>query len=577
MALPLDVLLLLGLQLLLTLPAAPLSFRCDRGTIIPFSNRSSAASACDGVAGEECAYRCDAGYLAVGRHVCQNYSTMGQAVIDQSFFGGRCDRLCGPANGSQCPNELLVPVRLNASDSAGPCLVTSCVSKGTAFDRLARGNYEVWRRGRHNRTGMYTDHVNPLLGHDKQEFAMASADSAGPGLAMECVAAALGYITLEEAAQRVLLTLRSFAGQTPGFRDPRNEGGWLPTFMNADTGACLVADPQIGCEFSTDSTAFNAVGVLFAKTFFELRAPSTNMTRHISSLAEQLYEAVHWEELFCSDPSMTYGPGTITTEGPWIPWLYNSSSGCRDSFGPAPDGLYYYSEMHWLVWLVHERVCGAGRPRCDATNPIEQLWRTWEGRADAPNYYYAGRALLTLWPSYVLQLPYYLVGAFNSDPRFTTLFAQQWQAEWAYFNSSSLYAGDHGRYGTGAGPTAEWCAGIGYKADLISNDTSSQTCRMYSPYSVAGYLPAAPEVITEHLLELLATGEAVLPVEGTEYFVLWRKSLLDPGWSPIPTPGASGAGYGITLVDFAAELFGLSTLWLGADFYKQNTNHWPTK
>jgi hypothetical protein len=36
--------------------------------------------------------------------------------------------------------------------------------------------------------------------------------------------------------------------------------------------------------------------------------------------------------------------------------------------------------------------------------------------------------LLTLWPSYVVQLPYYLVHAFNADSRFQRLLSQQWQA-----------------------------------------------------------------------------------------------------------------------------------------------------
>ena len=90
-------------------------------------------------------------------------------------------------------------------------------------------------------------------------------------------------------------------------------------------------------------------------------------------------------------------------------------------------------------------------------------------------------------------------------------------------------------------------------------------------------------------LQLLAAGEAVLPVSGgganddddddddddALLFVLWRKSLLDPSWSPVPLPGAFDPGYGITLVDFASELFGLSTLWLGAEFYVNNTDHWP--
>ena len=78
--------------------------------------------------------------------------------------------------------------------------------------------------------------------------------------------------------------------------------------------------------------------------------------------------------------------------------------------------------------------------------------------------------------------------------------------------------------------------------------------------AIAGYLPAAPEVIKPQLLQLLAAGESVYPVPNTscaEHKVLWRKSMLHPGWSQ---------GYGLTMVDFSSELFGLSTLWLGSDF-----------
>ena len=235
--------------------------------------------------------------------------------------------------------------------------------------------------------------------------------------------------------------------------------------MTPDSGECLIGDPKIGCEFSTDSTAFNTVGVLFAKTFFERTAPNAAATAQISALATQHFEAVKWEELFCSAAVGLNGAGTVTSKGPWIPWLYNATTGCKDSFGPAADGLYIFSEMHWLVWLAHEGVCGGNR--CPAAHPIEQLWRAWEGRADAPEFRYAGEQLLTLWPSYVVQLPYYLVHPFNSDTRFTDLFAAQWRSEWAYYNSSSLNAGEQGRYGSGAGPTAVWCAGTGYKADLI--------------------------------------------------------------------------------------------------------------
>lgn len=196
------------------------------------------------------------------------------------------------------------------------------------------------------------------------------------------------------------------------------------------------------------------------------------------------------------------------------------------------------------------------------------MWAAWQGRRNHLWYYYGGQGLLTTWPSFLLQLPFYLVHAFNSDPVYTDLFQRQWQAEWDYYKSDVMHAGEDGRYGVGAGPTIQWCAGTTYSADMIANvsDGSQQHCRMYSPYAVAGYLPASPTVIQGHLLALLSSGEAVYPLVDSDLFVLWRKSLLDPSWSQ--------PDWGITLVDFASSFYGLSTIWLGADFFKRNTNYW---
>ena len=91
-----------------------------------------------------------------------------------------------------------------------------------------------------------------------------------------------------------------------------------------------------------------------------------------------------------------------------------------------------------------------------------------------------------------MQLPYYLVHAFNADTRFTDLFAKQWRAEWAFYNSSLLNAGEQGRYGAGAGPTAAWCAGVGYKADLISSVPNAQTCRALGPGVLVGVGEPSP-------------------------------------------------------------------------------------
>jgi hypothetical protein len=117
--------------------------------------------------------------------------------------------------------------------------------------RMVCRSYRRAHARRTNSRDSDIDHVDPLLPYEQQTWTIASADSAGPGLAMECVAAALGYQSLEGAASRVLLTLQSFAGLTPDFHDPRNLGGWLPTFMDPASGKCLVS-PGSSCQFSTD-------------------------------------------------------------------------------------------------------------------------------------------------------------------------------------------------------------------------------------------------------------------------------------------------------------------------------------
>eukprot|EP00937_MAST-01D_sp_MAST-1D-sp2_P004630 g4630.t1 len=557
--------------------ATPAGFTCTP-SLIANSSRASPAAACTGEEGDECAFECDAGFIPVGRHVCQDYSTMGALVINQSFFGGRCDALCNKLL-SSCDGGN-VPVRFRASAGA-PCLTTLCLAPDDALRRLARGAYEVFARGRNEHTGVYMDHVDPSHqgGDDQPMPRYASSDSTGVGLAAEAVAAALGFVDAPVARRRVVLTLRSMVGRTPGFRVPRNApAGFLPTFFDAENGSAYgPASPTGGPNvFSTDSTAFFTVGMLFARRYLvegSDPARADPASTELAALADALLAGVSLDRPFCGALVGLEPEAAASATGTAVPWLFNATSGCSDSFGPAADGMYDFSEMFWYAWLARERPSSVLPGGAAAS---EALFRAWAARAAAPNYAYAGRALLTLWPSYVVQLPYYLVHPFNSDPsgRFQALLRAQWQAEWAFANST-LHAGEGGRYGQGAGPTAAWCSGTTYKADLIDDTPGAATCRMYSPYAVAGYLPAAPGVIRPQLLQLLAAGEAVLPLApapapapaAKQTYVLWRKSLLDRSWS---------LGYGITLVDFAAELYGLSTLWLGSAFFANNTNHWPS-
>merc|ERR1711957_177829 len=133
------------------------------------------------------------------------------------------------------------------------------------------------------------------------------------------------------------------------------------------------------------------------------------------------------------------------------------------------------------------------------------------------------------------------------------------------------YAGEQGLYGIGAGFTDKWCSAKngGYEADMLVLDSDpskgAQGCQIYSPYAVAGYLPAASDTIKAHLLALLAAGESIFPMRGgSGDYIMLRKSLLEPGWNQ---------NTHVSMVDFASELFGLSTLWLGKEFWQKYTNH----
>lgn len=114
----------------------------------------------------------------------------------------------------------------------------------------------------------------------------------------------------------------------------------------------------------------------------------------------------------------------------------------------------------------------------------------------------------------------------------------------------------------------------GYEADMLVDTGSrqdvpgAQGCRLFSPYAVAGYLPANPNLVASHLLELLAAGEAVpcrygcLNASGSDYFML-RGSMLEPQWN---------INNGVSMVDFASELFGLASYFL-PDFFQKCTKH----
>ena len=336
---------------------------CASSTIA-HSDRSTPATACVGGVGAECAFTCDAGFLRVGRHVCQSYRILdrhdapstGLLVLNRTFFGGRCDRLCSPKLQQCRPGE--AAVRHNSSDSDGPCLATVCEpSADAALRRLARGNYEVWRRARNPATGVYAGSVN-LEAPASERQAPAISDVTGIGLTMETVALSMGWINRTEAQRRVEQTLAALAGDLPGFAIPRNKDGFLPTFFDQNTGKISMMGSDT---FALMSSGLNAVGVLFAARFFERTDPGSAATARISALARRLVvDMVRWDTILCgpgeggmaetcTDPTCGFVGGTNATG---IPTLVNRNGSLCNRLpnwneAPMPDGFYQYNEEHY--------------------------------------------------------------------------------------------------------------------------------------------------------------------------------------------------------------------------------------
>lgn len=502
--------------------------------------------------GAECTYSCKNGYISVGRHVLQLYETQDRVVVNNEYFGGNCYPLC---DGSQQCSSGRVPLRWNDTGSNGWCMETLCFTEDDALKTIARGHYEVWRMVRNPRTGMYIGSIDPNNPSSIQ-WSNGDLQSTGLGLQMESIAHALGFITLGELQERILQTLHALTGKVNGFSISRKYGGWLPREFDSNTGLSNEEGASIfhgGSHFS---------GLLFARTYSLNIDPSSSQTAEIVRLTDQHVKSVNWTHLLCKQqPGKTHH---VSDEGTGIPGLIKPNGACLDVLYPQADGYYDFTEDMPVVWLIYSKACGAAtQGKCPHT-AIQNMWDSWQGRRLHPNRNYVGRQLLSSRAAYVTQLPQYLTYSFNSDTQYQLLFNNAWKADRDLYKSPVYYQGKH-IYGLGSGSTSRWCAGSGESVGKYTLSPEKGKCRMWSPASIAGYLPTAPAPITEHLLQVLADGVAVtrLPrdIGNGNLFYLSRKSLLQPSFA-----------YSATMVDLAGCLWGLSTRWLGLEFYTQNSD-----
>jgi hypothetical protein len=83
-------------------------------------------------------------------------------------------------------------------------------------------------------------------------------------------------------------------------------------------------------------------------------------------------------------------------------------------------GCCRYSELHYTVDLAFHQACAGVTADACANKPIARMWRAWQQRRHAPNHNYtAGDGtvypLLSMWPSYIVHLPYFSTASFNGE------------------------------------------------------------------------------------------------------------------------------------------------------------------
>jgi hypothetical protein len=150
--------------------------------------------------------------------------------------------------------------------------------------------------------------TNPDNGlvHDRYPTpTFSSVAAVGFGLTIYPIGVERGYITRDQAVERVLTTLRFFwnAPQGPESRGTAGYRGFFYHFLDLETG--MRFDERV--ELSTIDTALLIAGALFCRMYFDRDEPRE---QEIRELADSLYRRVEWD--WMQDP-----PGAICAG--WFP------------------------------------------------------------------------------------------------------------------------------------------------------------------------------------------------------------------------------------------------------------------
>ena len=180
---------------------------------------------------------------------------------------------------------------------------------------------------------------NGLIKDSSRIGASSSVATVGFGLTALCIGEYRGWITRNDAYERVLRILRTFMNEIP------HEHGFFYHFLDMRTGK-----RAWNSEVSSIDTAIFMAGALFAGKYFS--------GTEVESIASSLYERVEW------------------------PWMMNGKKVMCMGWKPETGFLWYYWDSYSEAMILYALAIGS------PTHPIEKdAWSEWKRPLDSYKEY----------------------------------------------------------------------------------------------------------------------------------------------------------------------------------------------
>ena len=223
---------------------------------------------------------------------------------------------------------LTAPAVPQDQHSAPPVANGLSAADDQLLEELEKQNFQYFWEQASSQTGLVRDRCNVLT---NVSAVVASIAATGFGLTALCIGQERGFISLPEARERVLVTLRFLWKKMPTHR------GFFYHFADINTGE-RIWDSEV----SSVDTSILLCGILTCRRYFEEHS-------EISLLAYEIFNRVDWSWLSEDTSLLPHG---------WTP-----------EFGFLPYRWDYYSEM-MMIYLL-----GLG----SLTHPLPgEAWNAWK-------------------------------------------------------------------------------------------------------------------------------------------------------------------------------------------------------